>query len=126
VHTDTLSGDDIGSHINRWIRRIYLTLIIGVVGLMLAHNFLSWRKRVLALYYSADRTVLRMDNSQRVQHLIGDDHLQPPDLLRPQRRRDVHFPERGLQCHVRASQPRQGRPSVAQGAAKQALGSHAA
>jgi cytochrome b subunit of formate dehydrogenase len=70
VHTDGVSGRDWGSKINFWVRRVYLGLICLTVGAMFAHNFLSWRRRALAAFYAADRTVQRMDLFQRIQHLL--------------------------------------------------------
>lgn len=67
IHTDG-TGNDLGGQINFWVRRIYLILIFGTIGVMLVHNLLSWRHKILASLHSA-RTVLRMDLSQRLQHL---------------------------------------------------------
>jgi len=69
VHTDD-AATDLGSRLNFWVRRVYLGLIFGSIGLMAVHNFLSWRRRALASFYSPDRTVLRMDLVQRWQHLL--------------------------------------------------------
>ena len=73
VHVDaaaTSGGAGIGEQINRWVRRIYLVLIVGTIGFMLAHNLLLFGKKVRALYRAADLTVLRMSLSQRTQHVI--------------------------------------------------------
>ena len=48
IHLDEASTSDIGSRINWWVRRIYLLLIWGVIGGMLAHNFLVLRKKFAA------------------------------------------------------------------------------
>jgi cytochrome b subunit of formate dehydrogenase/nitrate/TMAO reductase-like tetraheme cytochrome c subunit len=58
--------------VNRWIRSIYIGMIIVVVGGMLLHNF------VIINYYivekrracAADCTVRRLDRSQLLQHLL--------------------------------------------------------
>ncbi|MBI4326583.1 MAG: cytochrome b/b6 domain-containing protein [Chloroflexi bacterium] len=70
VHLDDVNGHDLGSLINRWVRRLYLVLIFGVVGLMLAHNGLAWAKKALASYRSQARSFVRMDASQRAQHFL--------------------------------------------------------
>jgi hypothetical protein len=69
IHTDD-GATDLGSRLNFWVRRVYLGLIFGSIGLMATHNFLSWRRRALAAFHSPDRTVLRMDSVQRWQHLL--------------------------------------------------------
>ncbi len=73
VHLDaaaTTDGADVGEQINRWVRRIYLVLIVGTIGFMLVHNLLMFGKKVRARYRAADLTVLRMNLSQRMQHVI--------------------------------------------------------
>ncbi len=63
-------GGTIGEQINWWVRRIYLVLIVGVVGGMALHNG-ALMARKLALYYrSQSRPVLRMNRGQRAQHAI--------------------------------------------------------
>ncbi len=66
----TSAGADIGEQINRWVRRIYLVLIVGTIGFMLAHNLLLFAKKVRARYRAANLTVVRMTLSQRMQHVI--------------------------------------------------------
>ena len=73
VHVDaaaTSDGAGVGEQINRWVRRIYLVLIVGTIGFMLVHNLLLFGKKVRARYRAADLTVLRMSLSQRMQHII--------------------------------------------------------
>jgi formate dehydrogenase gamma subunit len=73
VHVDVQaaqSGDGVGDKINRWVRRVYLVLIIGTIGFMLIHNLLVFGKKVAARYRAANLSVLRMDGSQRFQHLL--------------------------------------------------------
>ena len=70
VHLDLDHGADIGSVVNRWVRRIYLALIFLVVGSLLAHNaLLWWRKATLARLASLSGDE-RMDRNQRWQHLL--------------------------------------------------------
>jgi cytochrome b subunit of formate dehydrogenase len=69
VHVNAPFSSDKGSKGVRWIRGIYLVLIVGVVGGMLAHNAIVWRFKAMARRspYST-RTVVRMTRNQRVQH----------------------------------------------------------
>jgi len=64
------SGSDLGSQINWWVRRIYLLLIVTVVGGMLAHNLLLLIKKVKAHLGSEGRAILRMSPTQRWQHAV--------------------------------------------------------
>jgi len=76
VHVDAASassasgGDGIGGRINWWVRRIYLGLIVGVIGGMLVHNGLLFYKKVEAHLRATGRPVLRMSLSQRWQHAL--------------------------------------------------------
>jgi formate dehydrogenase gamma subunit len=73
VHVDaasTAGGAGIGEQTSRWVRRIYLVLIVLTIGFMLAHNLLLFGKKVRALYQAADFSVVRMSLSQRTQHVI--------------------------------------------------------
>jgi len=64
------SGRDLGGRISRWVRRIYLALIFGVVGAMFVHNALLFHKKVAAHLRAGGRPVLRMSLSQRWQHAV--------------------------------------------------------
>jgi formate dehydrogenase gamma subunit len=73
VHVDIASassGDGIGTQINWWVRRIYLVLIAGTIGFMLAHNLTLFARKLAARYRGADLSVLRMNFSQRLQHFL--------------------------------------------------------
>ena len=70
IHVDgngSLAGGT-GGLLNLWVRRVYLVLIFGTIGFMLVHNGLAWLKRALVSYRSRERSVPRMNRSQRVQH----------------------------------------------------------
>ncbi len=69
VHLDTVSTSDTGTVVNRWVRRVYLGLIVVVIGLLGTHNLLLWLKKALATYRAKDRSITRMSFSQRWQHL---------------------------------------------------------
>jgi cytochrome b subunit of formate dehydrogenase len=68
IHISAGQGEDMGGRINFWVRRVYLVLIFATIGLMLAHNALLWRHKVMASFH-APRSVVRMDLGQRLQHL---------------------------------------------------------
>jgi cytochrome b subunit of formate dehydrogenase len=68
VHIDVPLSADVSSIAIRWIRRLYIPLIIGVIGGMVLHNFLIWRKKALAKRRSQGRTVVRLTLLQRIQH----------------------------------------------------------
>lgn len=73
VHVDSASakaGGGIGEQINWWVRRVYLVLIVGTIGFMLAHNLLLFGRKVAARYRAADLSILRMNAAQRRQHFI--------------------------------------------------------
>ncbi len=69
VHVDAPLSADIGSVAVRWIRRLYLGLIFGVIAAMLLHNLIIWRRKAVARRDAHRRIVVRMDSNQRVQHL---------------------------------------------------------
>jgi formate dehydrogenase gamma subunit len=60
-----LSG--VGTRIVRWI---YLPLIVLVIGGMLAHNALVWRKKAAAKWRREPRTISRLSRNQRWQHWL--------------------------------------------------------
>ncbi len=63
-------GTDFGSRLNRWVRRIYLLLIFGTIGAMLAHNVTLFLKKTAARLRRTERPVVRMTASQRWQHFV--------------------------------------------------------
>lgn len=73
VHVDVAaaqSDNTIGGKANWWVRRIYLVLIVGTIGFMLAHNGLLFIRKVAARYHASDYTVERMKRGQRMQHFV--------------------------------------------------------
>jgi formate dehydrogenase gamma subunit len=73
IHVDLTaadSGSDVGSQVNWWVRKIYLLLIVVVIGAMLAHNLLLLVRKVAAHLRTTGRPVLRMSLAQRWQHAI--------------------------------------------------------
>jgi cytochrome b subunit of formate dehydrogenase len=69
VHIGTPLDRDMGSIAVRWIREIYLTLIFAIIGGMLAHNLIIWRRKAVLRHRAEHHFIVRMTLNQRVQHL---------------------------------------------------------
>ncbi len=69
IHVGAPQADDIGSLIVGWIRRVYLLLILAVIGGMLLHNAILIYARGAARC-GVGPTIVRMDRNQRIQHLV--------------------------------------------------------
>lgn len=69
VHVDAPLSADTGSVAVRWIRNLYISMIVVVIGGMVLHNFIIWRKKAIAHRKAQYRVVTRMTRSQRFQHL---------------------------------------------------------
>ncbi|MGH9561630.1 MAG: formate dehydrogenase subunit gamma, partial [Terracidiphilus sp.] len=61
---------DIASVAVRWVRGIYLALIVIVIGAMFLHNAIIWRFKAVARRRMMNPFMTRMTVSQRWQHLI--------------------------------------------------------
>lgn len=73
IHVDITaarSASDLGSTINWWVRKLYVLLILVVIGGMFVHNGLLFLKKVRAHLRSTGRPILRMSRSQRWQHAL--------------------------------------------------------
>ena len=70
VHVDAPLSADIGSVTVRWIRKFYLGMIFAVIGAMLLHNLLIWRRKAVLRRREQHRLVVRMTLHQRWQHVI--------------------------------------------------------
>ena len=71
VHVNAPLSGDTGSMVVRWVRRFYVSLIVMVIGAMVAHNFIIWRfKAIVRRRRLGERTVTRMDRGQRIQHAV--------------------------------------------------------
>jgi cytochrome b subunit of formate dehydrogenase len=64
------STRDIGSTAVRWVRMIYIPLIILVIGLMALHNLIIWRRKLSDRRKLHHVTVVRMSANQRWQHVL--------------------------------------------------------
>ena len=71
VHlADGIQSHDIDSVAVRWVRLIYIPLIIVVIAGMALHNLIIWRSKLAARRRAHTVTVVRMTVNQRWQHLI--------------------------------------------------------
>ena len=70
VHVDAPLSADIGSKAIRWIRSFYISMIFAVIGGMVLHNLIIWRRKAIMYRDSHPRTVTRMTTGQRWQHLV--------------------------------------------------------
>lgn len=73
IHVDLAAAGSPGSFgekLNWWVRKIYLVMIVVVIGVMVAHNGILFGKKLRVMLRSRQRTVIRMDRSQRAQHAI--------------------------------------------------------
>jgi formate dehydrogenase gamma subunit len=70
VHLDVPASQDIGSTGTRWVRWVYLGLILVTIGGMAAHNGLVWRRKAAAKLRRERRTVERLTVNQRAQHWL--------------------------------------------------------
>jgi cytochrome b subunit of formate dehydrogenase/5-methylcytosine-specific restriction endonuclease McrA len=62
--------NDIGSVVVRWVRLIYIVLILAVIGAMFLHNAIIWRSKAVARRRMQNPMMARMTTNQRWQHLI--------------------------------------------------------
>ncbi|KAA6456260.1 cytochrome B [Acidobacteria bacterium AB60] len=67
---DGVQARDIESIAVRWVKRIYIPLIILVIGAMGLHNLIIWRRKLADRRSRHGATVVRMTTNQRWQHLI--------------------------------------------------------
>jgi cytochrome b subunit of formate dehydrogenase len=70
VHVDAPLSADTGSVAVRWIRRFYIGMILAVIGAMLFHNLIVWRRKAILKRNSHHREITRMSLHQRVQHWL--------------------------------------------------------
>ncbi len=72
VHLEegAVSAGDIDSFSVRWVRRVYVALILLVIGAMLLHNAIVWRGKAAARRKMQNPMMQRMTTNQRWQHLI--------------------------------------------------------
>ena len=69
VHLDGVQRADLGSKVIALITKFYISMIVVVIGGMVLHNLLVFRKKLALHRASRPRQVLRMTLAQRIQHL---------------------------------------------------------
>jgi cytochrome b subunit of formate dehydrogenase len=68
VHVSAPLSADTGSVAVRWIRKLYLGMILAVIGGMVLHNFIIWRHKAIRRRNTQERIVTRMTRNQKWQH----------------------------------------------------------
>jgi len=69
VHFDGASKADVGTTVIALIRRFYVWMIVCVIGGMVLHNLIVWRKKLILHRIGQPRILFRMTLAQRIQHL---------------------------------------------------------
>ncbi|HUI85128.1 MAG TPA: cytochrome b/b6 domain-containing protein [Candidatus Binatia bacterium] len=69
VHLDGTSKADVGSKVIGLIQRFYIWMIVCVVGGMVLHNLIVWRRKLILHRIGQPRILFRMTLAQRIQHL---------------------------------------------------------
>jgi cytochrome b subunit of formate dehydrogenase len=67
---DGARSGDIDSVATRWVRWIYIPLILLVIGAMFLHNAIIWRSKAVARRRMMNPFMTRMTVNQRWQHLV--------------------------------------------------------
>ncbi|HXF03869.1 MAG TPA: cytochrome b/b6 domain-containing protein [Blastocatellia bacterium] len=70
VHVGVPVTQDMATIVNRWVRQLYLWLIVVLIGGMIMHNALLWRRKALLIRQRQVRPIVRMNTAQRIQHLV--------------------------------------------------------
>jgi cytochrome b subunit of formate dehydrogenase len=70
VHVDAPLSADTGSVAVRLIRRFYLGMIVMVIGGMMVHNLIIWRRKAILRRREEHRLVTRMSRNQQIQHAV--------------------------------------------------------
>jgi len=69
VHLDGMQKADVGTKVLNLISKFYIWLIVVVIGGMVLHNVLVFRKKLLLHRIAQPRILFRMTLAQRAQHL---------------------------------------------------------
>ncbi|MGA7613672.1 MAG: cytochrome b/b6 domain-containing protein [Thermoanaerobaculia bacterium] len=70
IHIEAPGATDVGSVAVKWIRYFYLWMIALVIGGMVLHNLILWISKMRAMRRNTERTVVRMNRTQRIQHFL--------------------------------------------------------
>ena len=78
IHLDpaAVAQADFGSKVVSWVRRLYILMIVLVIGFMLLHNVMIFMRKLI-IYQQTEgheaggpRVLVRMTRNQRIQHLL--------------------------------------------------------
>ena len=69
-NSDDNDSNETGLVVNRWVKKIYIFLIVLTVALLGLHNGVWWWRKVVARRHALGPMVVRMDRNQRVQHFV--------------------------------------------------------
>ena len=69
VHFDGVVKADVGTKVIALIKRFYVWMIVCVIGGMVLHNLIVWRKKLILHRLAQPRILFRMTLGQRIQHL---------------------------------------------------------
>jgi len=69
VHVGGAQRADLGSKVIAFVTKFYIWTIVVVIGGMVVHNLIIFRKKLIQQRLSHPRPVKRMNLSQRIQHL---------------------------------------------------------
>ena len=70
VHSDGVAKADFSSKVIGYISKFYIWMIIGVIGGMVLHNLIVFRKKLILHRIGQPRILFRMTRGQRVQHIV--------------------------------------------------------
>jgi formate dehydrogenase gamma subunit len=78
IHLDpeAVAQADFGSKVNRWVGRLYILVIIVVIGFMVLHNLMIFTRKLIdrktdrVHHAGGPRVVVRMTLNQRTQHFL--------------------------------------------------------
>jgi len=69
VHSDVTQKADFGSKVIALISKFYIWMIVSVIGGMVLHNLIIFRKKLVLSRIGQPRILFRMTRKQRIQHL---------------------------------------------------------
>ena len=69
VHSGAVERADVGVKIINLIKRFYVWMIFCVIGGMVLHNLIVWRRKLILSRIGTPRILFRMTLAQRIQHL---------------------------------------------------------
>ncbi len=69
VHLDPTQKADFGGKVIAMISHFYVWMIVAVIGIMVLHNLIVYRKKLILHRIGQPRILFRMTRGQRIQHL---------------------------------------------------------